>query len=121
LYGPLPNQLKDSESFAARLKNLIAARKKYRLAEGTLLAAPEAKSSGVCLLVLKLPDHPLAVTVLNFGRQEASEDLALGEQAGKGSTGQWIDILSGQPASAPGGRVTVPALTGTTFVWSNRP
>ena len=49
------------------LKALLAARKKYRVAEGELLAVPEPKAAGLCVLVLKLPDHPLAVTVLNFG------------------------------------------------------
>ena len=38
LYGSLPEQLKDPESFASRLRGLLAARKKYRLAEGELLA-----------------------------------------------------------------------------------
>ena len=49
---------------------MLAARKKYRVAEGELLAVPEPKAAGLCVLVLKLPDHPLAVTVLNFGREE---------------------------------------------------
>src|SRR3954468_24296924 len=72
LYGPLPDQLKDPESFASKLKVMLAARKKYRVAEGELLAVPEPKTPGLCVLVLKLPDHPLAVTVLNFGRDDAA-------------------------------------------------
>src|SRR5262249_28150042 len=36
LYGPVPAQLKDPKSFVARLKQLLAARKKVRLAEGEL-------------------------------------------------------------------------------------
>src|SRR5215218_7383888 len=36
LYGPLPEQLKDPSSFASRLKAMLAARKKYRVAEGEL-------------------------------------------------------------------------------------
>ena len=120
LYGPLSDQMKDPESFASRLKVLIAARKKYRLAEGSLIAVPEQKAAGVCVLVLKLPDHPLAITVLNFGREEASEDIDLGD-LGKDAAGPWVDILSGKPSGlAVGGRVAVrvPALTGTTLVLS---
>jgi trehalose synthase len=117
LYGPLPDQLKDPGSFAARLKALLAARKKYRLAEGDLLAVPEPKAAGMCVLVLKLPDHPLAVTVLNFSREDASEDLDLGD-LGKDVAGRWVDIISGKPTESAGGRlaVRVPALTGTTLV-----
>src|SRR5439155_1203097 len=87
LYGSLPDQLKDPESFASRLRVLLAARKKYRLPEGELLAVPEPKTPGLCVLVLKLPDHPLALTVLNFGREEASEEIDLGD-AGK-AAGEW--------------------------------
>jgi hypothetical protein len=120
LYGPLPEQLKDKESFASQLKALLAARAKYRVAEGELLAAPETKAKGLCVLVLKLPDHALAVTVLNFGREEASEEIDLGE-AGKGAEkGEWVDILSGKGFASGGARVEVrvPPLSGTTFVLS---
>ena len=57
-----------NRSFASRIKRLLAARRKYRLAEGELIAVPEPKASALCLLVLKLPDHPLAVTALSGGR-----------------------------------------------------
>jgi maltose alpha-D-glucosyltransferase/alpha-amylase len=117
LYGPLPDQLKDPDSFAARLRVMLAARRKYRLAEGELLAVPEPKTAGLCVLVLRLPDHPLAVTVLNFGREDASEEIDLGA-VGKDVAGGWLDILTDRPVGpAGGGRFTVrlPALTGTTL------
>jgi maltose alpha-D-glucosyltransferase/alpha-amylase len=118
LYGSLPEQLKNPESFASRLKVMLAARKKYRVDEGELLAVPEPKSPGVCVLILKLPDHPLAVTVLNFGREDVTEEIDLGA-AEKGG-GEWIDILTGE--KTPGGegrrKVRVPALTGTTLVFT---
>lgn len=118
LYGPLPEQLKDPGSFASRLKAMLAARLKYRVHEGELLAVPEPKAAGLCVLVLKLPDHPLAVTVLNFGREAVAEEIDLGD-AGKGVGGEWVDILTGKSTGpAAGGRlqVSVPALTGTTLV-----
>lgn len=120
LYGPLPEQLKDPGSFAARLKGMLAARKQYRVAEGELLAVPEPTAAGLCVLVLKLPDRPLAVTVLNFSRADVSEDVDLGP-AGKAMAGEWVDILTGKPAGrAADGRlrVSVPALSGTTLVAS---
>jgi hypothetical protein len=70
------------------------------------------------MLVLKFPDHPLAVTVLNFGREDISEEIDLGD-AGKNAAGEWTDILSGKAVAPAGGRrvtVHVPALTGTTLV-----
>jgi trehalose synthase len=123
LYGPVPAQLHDPESFASRLKGLLAARKRYRLAEGELVAVPEPKAAGLCVLVLKLPDHPAAVTVLNFGREEVAEEADLGAMAT--TAGRWVDILSGRPvAGGNGGRklmIQLPALTGTTLVLSTEP
>jgi maltose alpha-D-glucosyltransferase/alpha-amylase len=119
LYGPLPEQLRDPESFASRLKALLAARREYRVAEGELLAVPEPKAAGLCALVLRLPDHPLAVAVLNFGREEAAEEIDLGDRGG--AAGSWVDVLTGKPSGAAAGRrvaVRVPALTGTMLVLS---
>jgi maltose alpha-D-glucosyltransferase/alpha-amylase len=120
LYGPLPEQLKNPDSFASRLKALLAARAKYRVHEGELLAVPEPRAGGLCVLVLKLPDHPLAVTVLNFGREDAAEEIDLGD-AGRTAAGEWTDVLTGRPAGrAAGGRlpVRVPALGWATLVLS---
>ena len=112
---PIPEQLRDPGSFAARLRAMLAARREYRVAEGELLAVPEPKSAGLCVLVLKLPDYPLAVTVLNFGREEAEEDLAgVVKAAGDVPRGDWVDVLTGKPVERS--PVRVPALTGTTFV-----
>jgi trehalose synthase len=117
LYGSLPEQLQDPQSFASQLKGLLAARKKFGIAEGELLAVPEPTAIGLCVLVLKLPEHPLAVTVLNFAREDADAELDL--RAIELPAGDWTDIRGG-PASATtdGGRlrVRVPALTGTTLV-----
>ena len=67
--------------------------------------------------MLRLPDHPLAVTVLNFGREDAAEEIDLGAP-GK-HAGRWVDILTDRPSRpAAEGKLAVrlPALTGTTLV-----
>ena len=52
LYDPLPKQLKDSDSFAMQLKQILAARKKHKIALARLVAAPETSHSSVCVLVM---------------------------------------------------------------------
>lgn len=122
LYGPLPEQLKDPESFASGLKRILTARKKVRLAEGRLLTAPEPKQSSLCMLLFRLPDGRPALTMLNFGRQELSEELDLGslkEFPAEIKAGKWTDLLSGAEVSrASGGALVfrVLGLSGTTFV-----
>lgn len=77
LYGSLPEQLQDPNSFVSRLQQLLTMRKQHRIAEADLLAAPEARSPAVCLLLMKLPDsNRHALTILNFGQAAVTEELA---------------------------------------------
>ena len=95
LYGSLPEQLKEDNSFASQLKRMLAARKQHRIAEGEVLAVPEPKNTEVCLIQMRLPKHPLAVTVLNFGRKNVTEELdfsTVTESAGR----KVIDVVTGE-------------------------
>jgi len=103
---------------------MLAARKKARIAEGELLAVPEPHSSGAGVSwVLRLPEYPLAVTVLNFARHDVDETIdlrGLREIAQKGLAGTWVDFQTGHPIAtvAKTGtlRLRVPALSGTTWL-----
>jgi maltose alpha-D-glucosyltransferase/alpha-amylase len=126
LYGSLPEQMRDPESFASRLGLLLEARRKARIAEGELLAVPEPKASSLCVLVLRLPEHPLAVTVLNFGQKDVEEELDL-RGVGKVSEDElrgraWTDFLTGEAVSSGEGRLRlrVPALSGTTLLLAKK-
>jgi trehalose synthase len=119
LYGPLPAQLRDPDSFASRLKRLLAARKRYRLAEAELAAAPEVRDAGVCVLVLRLPAGAgVAVTALNFGRAAAEAEIDLSAERVGGRRA--ADAVSGEGAGevSGSGRLTVrlPPLEGRTLV-----
>jgi trehalose synthase len=120
LYGSLPDQLRDPESFASQLKRMLAARKKARLAEGELLAVPEPKASALCILLLRLPDKRPAITVLNFGQKDVEEELDLADLKEDERGQAWVDFLTGKAAGKTGDngrlRLRVPALSGTTLV-----
>ena len=78
LYGPLPDQLKAPDSFASQIKQMLAARQKYRIAEGQMLAVPPVTDRAVCVLVMRLPDSQnLAITALNYGRGNTSVKVDL--------------------------------------------
>ena len=93
LYGSLPEQLKDPDSFVSKLKEMLKVRKDYHLDLAELIALPEVKNQGVILMVHRLPDdRGLEVTALNFGRKPAEETLQLDEIKGKSA----LNLLSKQ-------------------------
>jgi maltose alpha-D-glucosyltransferase/alpha-amylase len=121
LYGSLPEQLKERDSFASQLKRMLEARRKARLAEGELIEVPEPEATALCVLVLRLPEKGLAVTVLNFGRKEVEEVFRLGEVVKGMGEREWTDILTGRGAGgADRLRVRLDGLSGTTFVLAER-
>jgi trehalose synthase len=129
LYGPLPAQLKDPKSFASRLKQLLAARKEHRIAQGELLAVSEVKHPASCLLVLRLPGSTIAVTALNFGRERVEETIDLGQVRGitlRDVSGEKVrDILTNQTVGrvSETGRVTITLapMAGTSLVIRGNP
>jgi hypothetical protein len=61
------------------VSRLLASRKKYRIAEGELVAVPDVAESALCVLVMRIPEtSALAVTALNYSQQPVQEKIALG-------------------------------------------
>ena len=126
LYGTVPDQLKSPDSFASQIQRMLAARKQYRIAEGTMLAVPAVSDPSVCVLVMSLPDtQNLAVTALNYGRETSSVQVDLTKTppgipaqslAGKNA----IDIVATQGVGtvSDSGQLTIQldALSGRTVV-----
>lgn len=66
LYGTLPEQLADRNSFAKRLARILAVRKKHGLATGALLDVPDVAAAPLLVMVNQLAVGAISVTVLNF-------------------------------------------------------
>lgn len=72
LYGALPAQLKDPESFASRLAGILDIRREHSIATASQIDIPEVAHPGMLVLVHRLDegdaeaDAPMQVTVLNF-------------------------------------------------------
>lgn len=126
LYGPLPQQLQDPNSFMSRMKAMLAAREKYNIKDATMNAVPPVDNSSVAVLVMTLPDSQnLAITALNYGREATSVNVDLTQippgipastLAGVGT----VDAVSGQSAgtvsSAGGLTIDLDGITGRTIV-----
>lgn len=78
LYGSLCDQLEDPESFASRLKRLLAVREAYGIAAARQIAIPDVTSPGLLLMVHELPDgRGTQVTALNFSKDPIEETVEL--------------------------------------------
>ena len=71
LYGSLPAQLEDPGSFACRLGDLLAVRKRYGIATAVQLDVPQVSNKAMLVMVHQLSDAE-QVTVLNFSGAEIS-------------------------------------------------
>jgi trehalose synthase len=71
LYGSLRTQLKDPNSFACRLRDMLAVRKRYGIATATQVDVPPVSHKAMLVLVHQLTDAE-QVTVLNFSAESIS-------------------------------------------------
>jgi trehalose synthase len=123
LYGPLPQQLADSNSFASRLGNIIQARERYEIAQASVIRVPDVSDNAVYVMIMGLPSDigGIAVTVGNYGRGSSSVTIDLnGVVSGGGQiTGTPHDIISNQDVGTlSNNQLTVPldALSGRAIV-----
>ena len=83
LYGSLPEQLQDPNSFASRLREVLAVRSRYRISTSVQVDVPDVPDEAMLVMVHLLNTGRLQVTVLNFSNRSIagrvkSEHLAPG-------------------------------------------
>ena len=71
MYGPLPAQLRDPDSFVSQLRRILRLRRRYGIATSTQVDVPEVSNKAMLVMVHEL-SHPgkHQVTVLNFAPDE---------------------------------------------------
>jgi trehalose synthase len=78
LYGSLPEQLAQSDSFARRLQRMLSVRDRYRIFGSRQIDVPDVESQGLLVMVHELPDgFGAQVTALNFGPTPLSEQVPI--------------------------------------------
>lgn len=94
LYAALPDQLKDPDSFASRLGEMLAIRRKYKIALAEQIAIPDVKNNGVVMMLHRLPENlGIELTALDFGREAVQETIRVRELKGM----RVLDLLEDKP------------------------
>ena len=107
LYGPLPQQLTDPQSFASQLARILKARAALKLAAGKLIDVPAVQAPGLLVLVHELPDGAgKEITAVNFSDHAVDETVTITGAAGQRA----LDVLDSQASASvvgAGGRLTL--------------
>jgi len=69
LYGTLPEQLRDPESFASRLGRILAVRREHEIDLGDLLDIPAVSHPAMLVLIHQLPSGRQQALTLNFSNE----------------------------------------------------
>jgi trehalose synthase len=93
LYGTLPDQLADRASFARRLRRIIRIRRRYRIPMATQIDVPGVSHRSLLVMVHRLENANLQVTVLNFGPEPVSGTIRSEHLP---PTANVIDLFRGQ-------------------------
>lgn len=116
LYGSLPEQLDDPESFASRLAGILEVRRAHGIATATQLDVPEVAHPAMLVLVHRLDegdpeaDARIQVTVLNFSSEPIEGTVHSAHlvpradvvSAADGETIARVDDLLSFPVTLPG-------------------
>lgn len=96
LHSPLSRQLKETRSFASRLKLILSARRDQQFEQAELIDVLPTKQKGLILLLHRLPSTQfLALTAVNFSSLPLAEQLQ-----GSFLANRWaIDLITGQALS----------------------
>ena len=78
LYGSLASQLQQGDSFASRVKKVLAVRQAYGIAASRQVLVPEVQHPGLLVMVHELPaGKGTQLTALNFGNEVIAEEIVL--------------------------------------------
>lgn len=90
LYGSLPEQLEDPNSFVSQLADILKVRKRHGIATGSLLDVPGVSHPALLTMVNRLAVGAVQVTVLNF----SEERIAARVQSEYIPPGTVVDLVS---------------------------
>ncbi|MEO7079205.1 MAG: maltose alpha-D-glucosyltransferase, partial [Rhodococcus sp. (in: high G+C Gram-positive bacteria)] len=75
LYGALPAQLKDPNSFASQLGRIIEIRNRFGIATAQQLDVPTVSHKGLLVMVHELGQGTIQATVINFSSDEVAATI----------------------------------------------
>jgi len=91
IYGSLPKQLKNRNSFASQLAHMLKVRADMRLYAARLADIPNVQAKGLFVLVHDLPDGAREITAINFGSTPIDESITV---QGVAANAQAVDVLN---------------------------
>jgi trehalose synthase len=108
LYGPVPEQLKDADSFASRLARLLKVRADLKLYAARQLEIPSVRAKGLLVMTHELPDNGgIEITAINFGGDAVDEVVTVPQAAAPAKALDVLDPSAAAVEVAAGGGVPI--------------
>jgi len=120
LYASFPCQLRNRNSFASQLRNILTVRRENNLQSAKLIAVPETKQKGLLLLVHQLRNHTLQILALNFSRVKASQTLEIPLIRNTSAIDLMSGILEKKPLESSQIRLDLPPLSGKVILFQTK-
>ncbi|WP_309131986.1 maltose alpha-D-glucosyltransferase [Brevibacterium sp.] len=122
LYGSVPDQLADENSFARRLAGILAVRDAHGIAASVLIDVPDVSNRGLLVMVHRQESGSIQLTVLNFSSQDVtgsvnSAHLECGALVTDAFTGEEIGVVDDLHSFF----ISLPAYQGTALLVSPPP
>lgn len=121
LYGSLPSQMKNSCSFAMKLRNLLAVRAQSDIQTAELIDVPYTKQRSLLVLLYKLEkNHMLQMLAINFGSSPVSQSFEIPAISQTSA----IDLITGlcekKPLDSSKFQLDLPALSGKIILFQTK-
>lgn len=121
VYGSLFSQMKNSCSFARKLRNILMARINLGIESAELWAVPDTKQRGVLVLLHRLKgSHMIQMLAINFSSMPASQVFEIPSIRQTSA----IDLITGlaekKPLDSASFRLDLPALSGKVILFQTK-
>src|SRR3989338_3321129 len=117
LYGSLESQMRNSCSFASRLRHMFSIRNDFGIAFGRLAAIPHTAHLNLLAIVYQLDGGRTELLTINFSKQKIHETFEIPSIRQTYA----IDLMTGlgeqKPVSSPNITVTLPPLSGKVILF----
>lgn len=120
LYGSLPSQIKNSSSFAMRLRKILSVRSDSSIDRAELISVPNTLQQGLLVLIHRLQNGMTQMLAINFGRQNAQQLFEMPCIRQTSAIDLMTSLAEKKPLDSATFRLDLPPLSGKVILFQTK-